>query len=158
MLLLGLLVAALSCVGAASPSVNGWTGRYTVRAGDSLSQIAHHYGVSLHPLADVNRLDWHKPLLIGVILRVPSSGPAARGWKGLYVVRPGDTLSAIALRFHLSLARLATANALDPSGILFAGARLHVPEAGTGMLDLTRVVERQDPVAPDHTGVRRSRT
>ena len=141
MLLVGLLVAALSCVGAASPAVNGWTGRYTVRAGDSLSQIAQHYGVSLHALADVNRLDWHTPLLIGVILRVPSSGPSERGWKGLYVVRPGDTLSAIALRFHLSLTRLATANALDPSGILFAGARLHVPEAGAGMLDLTRVVE-----------------
>src|SRR5580765_4659843 len=58
MLLVGLLVAALPCVGAASPAVNGWTGRYTVRAGDSLSQIAQHYGVSLHALADVNRPPW----------------------------------------------------------------------------------------------------
>ena len=114
MLLVGLLVAALSCVGAASPAVNGWTGRYTVRAGDSLTVIAQHYGVSLAALADVNGLDWRKPLLIGVILRVPTTGPSAK-WLGRDLHGPaGDTLSGIAVRYHVSLAQLASANADRP--------------------------------------------
>jgi LysM repeat protein len=121
--------------------MRGWTGRYTVHAGDSLSELAHHFGVSLHALAAVNGLDWRKPLLIGVVLRVPSGGSSDSGWKGLYVVHPGDSLSVIALRFHLSLSQLATANGLDPSGILFAGARLRVPAVGGSTLDLARVSE-----------------
>jgi peptidoglycan hydrolase-like protein with peptidoglycan-binding domain len=48
--------------------------------------------------------------------------PSAR-----YVVRAGDTLSAIAMRYGISVARLSRANDLDPARVLLAGTRLHVP-------------------------------
>ena len=47
------------------------------------------------------------------------------------VVRPGETLTAIAARHGTTVTALARANRLDAAGILFAGARLRVP-AGVG--------------------------
>jgi len=46
-----------------------------------------------------------------------------------YVVRAGDTLTAIATRYHTTVSLLARANSLDMSKILFAGARLRIPTA-----------------------------
>jgi LysM repeat protein len=136
-----LLVAALAWVGQASAAAPPWAGRYTVRVGDSLTAIAQHYGVSMQALADANGLDWQKTLLIGVILRVPSTGSATNRWAGIYVVRSGDTLSAIAVRYHVSLARLASANGIDPAGVLLIGARLRIASAGGSMLDLANVIQ-----------------
>jgi LysM repeat protein len=49
---------------------------------------------------------------------------------GGYVVQPGDTLSAIAARSGVSVAALAAANGLDPSGLLQAGTTLQ-PSGGS---------------------------
>jgi len=137
-----LLVVGLAWAGVASAQGSPWTGRYTVRSGDSLTAIAQRYRVSLSSLAAANKLDWRKPLLIGVVLRVPSStGSVAEGRAVTYVVRYGDTLSGIALRFHISLAGLASANGIDPAGVLLSGARLQIPTAGSSTLDLANVVQ-----------------
>jgi hypothetical protein len=46
----------------------------------------------------------------------------------VYVVRPGDTLSAIANRFNVSLSSLEAANPkIDPAGILWVGTLLNIP-------------------------------
>jgi LysM repeat protein len=152
-----LLVVVLVWTGAAVAQGTSWTGRYKVRAGDSLTVIARHYRVSLNALAAVNRLDWRKPLLIGVVLRVPSSagsvaaGAAAGRTATAYVVRYGDTLSGIALRFHVTLARLASANRIDPAGLLLSGTRLQIPAGGGSTIDLANVVET-NPYVHGSTG------
>jgi LysM repeat protein len=142
-LVLALLVVTLTWVGQASAGAPPWTGRYTVRPGDSLTAIAQHYHVSLQALASANGLDWRRPLLIGVVLRVPSSAAASPGtkWAGTYVVRAGDSLSAIALRYHVTLGQLAAANGIDPNGVLLIGARLRIPTAAAPVLDLAHVVQ-----------------
>jgi LysM repeat protein len=48
------------------------------------------------------------------------------GSGGSYVVQPGDTLSAIAARAGVSVASLAAANGLDPSGVLVSGTALRL--------------------------------
>jgi LysM repeat protein len=45
---------------------------------------------------------------------------------GSYVVQPGDTLSAVAARAGVSVASLAAANGLDPSGVLVSGTALRL--------------------------------
>ena len=45
-----------------------------------------------------------------------------------YVVRPGDTLTAIAGRLGTTLHALAHANRLDPNGVLLIGTKLHLPQ------------------------------
>jgi serine-type D-Ala-D-Ala carboxypeptidase/endopeptidase (penicillin-binding protein 4) len=56
-----------------------------------------------------------------------SASTAATCKAGRYRVKPGDTLFAIARRFHTSVAEIARANSLKPDGILLAGAVLEVP-------------------------------
>src|SRR5262245_47914931 len=51
----------------------------------------------------------------------PESGPL------VYIVQPGDTLVAIALRYHLSPANLALANNLSNFNLIFSGQRLILP-------------------------------
>ncbi len=50
---------------------------------------------------------------------------------GSYVVRPGDTLSAIAARAGTTVAELAALNGLNPSRFLLSGTALRLPGAGT---------------------------
>jgi LysM repeat protein len=138
-LVIALVSAVLAGAGEASAAAPPWAGRYTVRSGDSLTAIAKRYHVSFVALARANRLDWRRPLLIGVVLRVPSAGSRPSG-NQVYVVHIGDTLSGIASRYHLSLAELASANRIDPAGVLLAGARLHIPSAAAATT-LAHVVE-----------------
>ena len=58
---------------------------------------------------------------------VPVQQVALRVQVSRYVVRPGDTLTAIASRAHTSVAALARLNRLDPARPLLVGTRLHVP-------------------------------
>jgi LysM repeat protein len=135
------LVLVLATTGRAAASLPGWSGRYTVRAGDSLSAIAQRYDVSLGALAHANGLDWRKTLLMGVVLRVPGGATGGSDWGGTYIVRPGDTLSGIALRYHVSLGQFAAANAFDPAKVLLVGTRLRVPLGSAATLDLAHLVE-----------------
>ena len=60
---------------------------------------------------------------------VSSSAPSestSSGGSGSYVVQPGDTLSALAANAGTSVDQLASANGLDPAGILPAGAVLNL--------------------------------
>jgi LysM repeat protein len=54
-----------------------------------------------------------------------------------YVVRPGDSLIAIAQRFHVSAAVLARANRFDPRRVLLIGTKLKVPGGPASALDAT---------------------
>jgi LysM repeat protein len=54
-----------------------------------------------------------------------------------YVVRAGDSLIAIAQRFHVSAAALARANRFDPSHVLLIGVKLRIPGAAASALDAT---------------------
>jgi peptidoglycan hydrolase-like protein with peptidoglycan-binding domain len=45
----------------------------------------------------------------------------------VYVVRPGDSLTAIARRYGTTMSRLARVNRLDPLHVLLVGARVQIP-------------------------------
>ena len=83
-----------------------------------------------------------RAILILTILVLLTSQPAAAQASGpVYIVQPGDTLWAIAVRFNVTLDELMTANSgIDPN-LLSAGQQLVIPglEGLTGVLD-TEVV------------------
>jgi LysM repeat protein len=124
------LLASPCCVALASGGP-GWAGRYPVVAGDTLTLIAQRSGVSVAQLAAANHLDWRKPLQIGTVLSIPAgfapTGSKPTDWHGSYVVRAGDTLDGIAVRYGVSLSALGSANGIDPAGVLLVGTRLTVP-------------------------------
>ncbi len=126
-----------------APTRPHWEGIYVVQPGDTLGLLALHYHVSLPTLATANALDPAGVLRIGARLHVPAAPRAAVHWSGLYVVRPGDSLSAIAVRYHLSVARLAAVDNLNPAGVLFVGARLRVPSGEAAIVDLAQLAESE---------------
>jgi LysM repeat protein len=97
---------------------------YFVQEGDTLVSISEHFGIELRSLVEAN------PNLIhpGMLLTIPRPPSGARTVpeKGvaIYIVQPGDTLSAITERFDTTVERLALDNKVtDPSRIV-AGQRL----------------------------------
>ena len=67
----------------------------------------------------------------------------------VHVVRTGDTLSALARRYHTTVAKLARMNHLDPSRFLLIGTRLHVPRVKH--VQATRVAVRTASVVSVRT-------
>jgi N-acetylmuramoyl-L-alanine amidase len=63
--------AAASASSAPAPE-----GAYTVRAGDTLSALAAHAGVSMQAMAAINGLDPAKLLLTGTVIKLPAGAPA----------------------------------------------------------------------------------
>jgi len=122
-----LLVAAL--VTAGSP---GW-GLYTIKQGDTLSDIAARYHTTVAKLVQVNRLPGNGNLIIaGRALKVPGAAAGTGGGSGPrhHTVVRGDTLSGIASRYGVAQATIARANHLPSSNIVMLGATLVIPGGG----------------------------
>jgi len=102
---------------------------YVVRRGDSLWRIARRHRMTVARLAALNGISARAVLRPGQRLRVRatprSPAPALeRGATTVYVVRRGDNLSTIARRHGVSVARLASWNAIDRADLLRPGQRL----------------------------------
>jgi murein DD-endopeptidase MepM/ murein hydrolase activator NlpD len=108
---------------AAWEGVPGLTLRsYLVRADDSLSEIAHHFGIDLDTLISFNGIRDVSDLREGVALSIPSAAGL------VYSVRSGDTLSEIADRHGVDLTELIERNGLLSSA-LGVGQKLFIPGA-----------------------------
>ena len=125
---------------------------HVVRAGESLTAIAERFRTSVAALARANRFDPTHVLLVGTRLRLPGTAvaPAAAARPepvrrtesaGTYVVRAGDSLTAIASRHGTSVASLARDNRLDPRGFLLIGTRLRMP---TGAAAVAQTASRDE--------------
>ena len=67
------------------------------------------------------------PHRIVVAVHHKSNHHRHRTLSGAHVVRAGESLSSIARHYHMTVARLARLNHLDPSHFLLIGTRLRVP-------------------------------
>jgi LysM repeat protein len=120
--------------------------RHVVMAGETLSLIALRYGVSVAAIAEANGLADPDRVVEGQMLVIPGlppsgaggpAAPAARPDPGnpavslVHVVEPGETLSSIAARYGVALARLADANNLADRDLVIAGERLLIPVPST---------------------------
>ncbi|MEZ5489336.1 MAG: N-acetylmuramoyl-L-alanine amidase [Gammaproteobacteria bacterium] len=96
---------------------------YTVRRGDSLSEIAARFGVSLAGLKADNGLRGDV-IHVGQTLKIPTSADAYRSAE--HRITRGETLSEIAQRYRVSLSRLRQANNLT-SDTIRIGQVLRIP-------------------------------
>jgi LysM repeat protein len=126
---------------------------HVIAPGESLSSVAAADGLSVDQLAAANGISAESQLIAGSSLQIPpqtgdlsapsdtssasssdesapapeSASPASTG--GGYTVAPGDTLSGIAARYGTTVDQLASANGLDPAGLLLAGATISLSGA-----------------------------
>lgn len=109
---------------------------HTVRSGETLSEIAERYHVSVSQLKSWNGLRSNN-IRVGQKLRVRSSSSSSSSSSsriastssagGYHVVRRGDTISSIADHYGVSQSALRQANGLGSSSLIKTGTRLKIP-------------------------------
>lgn len=104
-------------------SSSGSTGKYKVRSGDTLWDIARKFGTTTSQLRKLNGLGRSSRIYPGQVLAVSSSGSPDYI---VYRVRRGDTLSGIARRYRTSISRILAANGLTDPDDLKIGDRLKI--------------------------------
>lgn len=102
---------------------------YVVKSGDTLSEIAHRAGITLRSLLAANHLRATDVIRPGQRLVLPGvAAPKAPKPKPVvYVVRAGDTVSGIALRYRITVAAIVKANRLGPQAVIRPGQKLVLP-------------------------------
>jgi murein DD-endopeptidase MepM/ murein hydrolase activator NlpD len=108
-------------------------GTYRVRRGDTLGAIARKAGLSVGTLARANGIPDPDRLVEGQVLTIPSATPAAAAPATVAVhrVARGETLGAIAARYHTSVARLAQLNGIRDVNLVTEGATLRLDGGAT---------------------------
>ena len=134
----------------------------TVKAGETLSDIAARYGVSVGSLMRENGLRDSNHVEAGQTLRLPSGAAAGvTAGKGRHTVRSGDTLSAIAVQYGVSERQLMTLNGLASADHVERGQTLKLPSNAVLPKPKTAskpkrkpVPVKADPNATSHTVAR----
>jgi soluble lytic murein transglycosylase-like protein len=137
--LLGLLLALLLPTAAQAAVV------HTVAPGETLWQLAAMNNMTTRSFAAANGLSPDAHIVSGATINIPSVAEAAGALAsapataapvttsnapqpmGGYTVRPGDSLSAIAVTSRVPMSAIAAMNGLDPSRILLSGTVLKLP-------------------------------
>ncbi|HEX5451016.1 MAG TPA: peptidoglycan DD-metalloendopeptidase family protein [Candidatus Limnocylindrales bacterium] len=95
---------------------------YTVKAGDTLYEIAARFGIHFDTLYWANKLSDPRILHLGQVLRVPPVDGV------VYTVKAGDTVDSIAAHFKVDVASIVDFNQLAVED-LPAGEQIMVPDA-----------------------------
>ncbi len=97
---------------------------YTIRPGDTLSEIAAKYGTSYQRIALYNGIGNPNLIYAGENIRIPIGGNVTGS--RYYTVRSGDTLSEIALRFGTTVQSLQQLNNIENPNLIYAGQALRI--------------------------------
>jgi LysM repeat protein len=109
---------------------------HRVAYGETLTGIAARYGTTIEALAQRNGLVDPSRIYVGQLLHI--SGNAARATHSparperrasfhTHVVRYGETLSGIAMRYRVSIESIVVANRLTDASFIRAGQQLRIP-------------------------------
>ena len=104
-----------------TPPQNSSTVAYTVKSGDTLSEIAKEYGTTINAIASLNNISNPDLIYVGQYLLIPTTSNANVSTSTTYTVKNGDTLSGIANRFGTTYQKLAEINGISDPNKIFAG-------------------------------------
>ena len=114
-------------VTAAIPVVSETTrpSTYRVKSGDTVTQIAKRFGLSITAIAKLNNLGPKSLIRVGQVIKLVGNTPPDIDAES-YRVKPGDTLSGIASRHKLTLSELTSINRISSSTLIYPGQVLRV--------------------------------
>lgn len=132
-----LTITALLPVTASAESVQADGQVHIVRRGETLSGIAVRYGVPIATLAQANNIRNRNLIYVGMRLWIPGGNTPAPapapapapspGSSTTYTIQRGDTLSAIARRYGVTVAALRQSNNIANVNRIYVGQRLQIP-------------------------------
>ncbi len=101
---------------------------YTVVRGNTLSQIARAYGVTVEHIVELNNISNPNLIFPGQKLRITDSNSQQLNPLGniVYIVRRGDTLSRIARLYGVSVTYLVNLNQITNPNLIFPGQRIKI--------------------------------
>jgi LysM repeat protein len=112
----------------AAPTTGATT--HVVQPGENMFRIALRYGTTVEAIAQANGIANPRMVYVGQQLTIPSTSeqPAQPSpTVTTYVVKPGDNLFRIALRYNLSYLQLAQYNGIANPSSIYVGQVIQIP-------------------------------
>ncbi|WP_162261197.1 LysM peptidoglycan-binding domain-containing protein [Liquorilactobacillus aquaticus] len=118
-----------------TPSTTGSTNDtyYTVKSGDTLTAIANTYSTTVSKIVTLNSISNANFISVGQKLLVLKSSNSSSTTSsstssnnGIYTVKSGDTLSAIARTYSTTVSTLASLNDISNTNYIYVGQKLRV--------------------------------
>jgi LysM repeat protein len=111
---------------------------YTVQAGDTAGRLAAAWSTSVDEIVRTNGLANANVIVVGQVLTIPRGAGAAvaplaavaaavAAAPATYVVRAGDSVGALAVRWNTTTARIVAANGLANQNMIRIGQVLRIP-------------------------------
>jgi LysM repeat protein len=137
---------------------------YTVKAGDTVSQIARKFQLSTNQLLQINNLQPNALIVPGQKLKlvanavVPASQAKANA-ATVHVVKRGETVNSIAKKYGISITTVLSMNKLSAKTIIFPGQRLTIgsviPKAVKPLAPAEHLVQNGETLASiaNHYGI-----
>ena len=126
---------------------------YTVQSGDTLSAIASDNGTSVANLVSLNSISNANLIHVGDVLTVKAASTttttATTSSDSSYTVQSGDTLSAIAAKYGLSVATLASLNGITNTNFILVG---QVLKLGTVSANVTTAASTTTTTSSNNGG------
>lgn len=94
---------------------------YTVKYGDTLSQIAYKYGTTVNSIVNLNNIQNPNLIFVGQILKINESNN-----QNVYTVKRGDTLSGIAYKYGTTVNKLVRLNGIKNPNLIYIGQKIRI--------------------------------
>lgn len=107
------------------PSKTNTSKVYTVKSGDTLSEIAQRYGTTVSKLVQINGIKNQNKIYVGQKIKV--TGSAAKKPSAKYhTVKRGDTVSELAVKYDSTQKQIQKWNKLSNPNKIYVGQKLRV--------------------------------
>lgn len=110
---------------------------YTVKSGDTLSEIAQRYGTTVTSIVALNPSIQNPNLIYpGEQFTIRTNSTSSEGSNNtVYIVKSGDTLSHIALRYNTTVNTLVRLNSIKNPNLIFPGQRIIINNSSLSVSD-----------------------
>jgi len=98
---------------------------YTVKSGDTLSEIAQNHGTTVKQLQNANDIKNANLIRVGQKLTIPS-GTSPKPSKEYHTVKSGDTVSELAQKYGSTTSQIKSWNNLKNANLIQVGQKLRV--------------------------------
>lgn len=106
---------------------------YTVKAGNTLSEIAQEYGTTVYEIAGLNDISNPNLIYVGEVLKIDitnnldtiTSDQYETGHI-IYTIKYGDTLTSIAQKYGVTIQSIVALNNIANPNLIYAGERLRI--------------------------------